>query len=106
MRKNDTANFHVEDPTRLVNNGYAFCFKEDRLSTNIGSDIEHYKFCGQLSTIMKVLSNKDDDFLSQFGNINENDIPLLESLADLPPQIRSTPHQKMLIDNHLDAKKG
>ena len=107
VRKNDTTNFHIEDPIRLVNNGYAFCFKEARLSTTIfGSDIEHNKFCGQLSTIMKVISNKDDDLLSQFGNINENDIPLLERLADLPPQIRDTPHQKMLIDNHLDANKG
>ena len=43
---------------------------------------------------------------SQFGNINENDIPFLEILADLPPQNRSTPHQKMLIDNHIDAKEG
>ena len=55
---------------------------------------------------MKVISNKDDDLLTQFGKINENGIPLLEKLTDLPPQIRSTPHQKMLIDNHLDAKKG
>ena len=55
---------------------------------------------------MKVISNKDDDLLSQFGNFNENDIPVLEILADLPPQIRSTPHQKMLLDNHLDARKG
>ena len=54
---------------------------------------------------MKVISNKDDDLLSQFANIIENDIPLLERLIDLPPQIRSTPHQKMLIDKHLDAKK-
>ena len=37
---------------------------------------------------------------------NENDIPLLERLADLPPHNRSTPHQKMLIDNHLDANRG
>ena len=106
VRKHDTTNFHIEDPIRLVNNGYAFCFKEGRLSTTIGSDIEHNKFCGQISTIMKVISNKDDDLLSQFGNINENDIPLLERLADLPVQIRDTPHQKMLIDNHLDANKG
>ena len=42
----------------------------------------------------------------KFGNINENDIPLLERLVDLPTQIRSTPHQKMLIDNHTDANKG
>ena len=106
VRKSDTTNFHIEDPIRIVNNGYAFCFKEARLSTTIGSDIERNKFCGQVSTIMKVISNKDDDLLSQFGNINENDIPLLERLADLPPQIRSTPDQKMLIDNHTDANKG
>ena len=106
VRKNDTTNFHIEDPVRLVNNGYAFCFKEAPLSNTLGSDLEHNKFCGQISTIMKVISNKDDDLLSQFGNINGNNIPLLERLADLPPQIRSTPHQKMLIDNHLDANKG
>ena len=55
---------------------------------------------------MKVISSKDDDLLSQFGNINENDIPLLERLGDLPLRNRSTPHQKMLIENHLDANKG
>ena len=55
---------------------------------------------------MRAISNKDGDLLSQFDNINENDIPILERLADLPPQIRSTPHQKMLIDNHTDANKG
>ena len=96
VRKNGTTNFHIEDPIRLVNNGYGFCFKEARLSTSIGSDIEHNKFSGQVSTIMKVISNKDDDLLCQIGNINENDIPLLERLADLPPQIRSTPHQKKI----------
>ena len=55
---------------------------------------------------MKVISNKNDEILSQFGKINENDIPFLERLADLPPQNRSTTHQKMLIDNHTVAKKG
>ena len=55
VRKNDTKNFHVEDPIRLVNNGFAFCFQEARLSTNVGSDIEHNKFCGQISTLMKVI---------------------------------------------------
>ena len=106
VRKNDPTKFHIEDPIRLVNNGFAFCFNEARLSTTIGSDIEHNKFCGQVSTNTKVISNKDGDLLSQFGNIIENDIPLLERLADLPPQSRSTPHQKMLIDNHTDANKG
>ena len=108
VRKNDGTNFHNEDPIRLVINGYAFCFKEAHLNTTFGSDIEHNKFCGQVSTPMKVISNKDGDLLSQFDNINEIDIPVLERLINLPPQIRDqkTPHQKMLIDNHTDANKG
>ena len=76
------------------------------MSTSIGSDIEHTKFCGQIPTIMKVISNKDDDLLSQFGSINETEFPILERLPNLPPQIRSTPHQKKLIDNHADTNEG
>ena len=106
VRKNDDTNFHNEDHVRLVNNGFAFCFKEARLSTSVGADIEINKFCGQVSTFMRVVSNKDGDLLSQFDNINENDVLILQRLANLPPQIRDTPHQKMLIDNHTDANKG
>ena len=106
VRKNDTTNFHDNDPSRLVNNAFAFCFKEARLTTSIGGDIEINKFCGQISTIMRAISNKDGDLLSQFDNINEIDIPVLERLANLPTQTQSTPHQKMLINNHTDANKG
>ena len=53
-----------------------------------------------------MISNKDGDLLPQFDNINENDIPVLEQLANLPPQIRSTPCQKMLINNHTDMDKS
>ena len=106
VRKHDTTNFHNDDPVRLVNNGFAFCFKEARLSTSLGSDIEINNFCGQVSTIMRAISNKDGDLVSQFDNINENDIPVLNRLADLPVQIRDTPHQKMLINNHIDANRG
>ena len=106
VRKNDDTNFHYDDPIRLVNNGFAFCFKEARLSTIIGSDIEINKFCGQVSTIMRAISNKNGDLLSQFDDINENDIPILERLADLPPQIRDSPHHKMLINNQTDVNKG
>ena len=106
VRKNDTTNFHYNNPVGLVNHAFAFCFTEARFSTTCGSDIEQSKFCGQISTIMKAISNKDGDLLSQFHNINENDIPILERIADLQPQIRDTPHQKMLLKNHTDAKKG
>ena len=106
VRKNDGTNFHYDDPARLVNNGFTFCFKEARLSTTIGIDIEINKFCGQISTIMRAISNKYGDLLSQFDNINENNIPILERLQDLPVQSRDSLHQKMLINNHTDANKG
>ena len=106
VRKNDTTSFHNDDPIRLVNNGFAFCFKEARLTTSIGGDIEIIKFCRQVSTIMRAISNKDGDLLSQFDNINENDVPVLTRLADLPTQTQSTPHQKMLINNHIDANRS
>ena len=106
MRKNDTTNFHNEDPIRLVKIGFAFCFKEARLSSSIGSDIEHNKFCRQVSTIMKMISNKGGDLSSQFDSNNEIHNPILSRNFDLPPQIRSLHHQKKLIDNHIDANKG
>ena len=106
VRKNDDTKFHYDDPVRLVNNGYTFCFKEARLSTTIGSDIEINKICGQVSTMLRAISNKDGDLLSQFDIINENDIPILKRLQNVPVQIRSTPHQKKLINNHTDANKG
>ena len=37
---------------RLVNNAFAYCFKEATLSTNGGMEIEQVKILGQLSTIM------------------------------------------------------
>ena len=88
-----------------MKNAYAFCFKEARSSTTIGSDIEHNRLCGQVSTFMKVISNKDGDLTSQFYNINGNNIPVLERYLNLPSQIRDTPHQKTLINNHTDANK-
>ena len=103
VRKSDSTNFHHDHPIRLVNNAFAFSFREARLSTTLGSDIEINKFCGQISTIMRVISNKDGDLLSPFDNINENGIPVVERLADFPPQFRSTPHQELLINNHTDA---
>ena len=69
--------------------------KEVRLSTNIGSDIEHDNFCGQISTIKKVISNKVGDLISQFDKVNEIDIRVPERILSLSPQIRDTSHQKM-----------
>ena len=106
VRKNDTTTFHNVDLIRLVNNGFSFCFEGARLCTTLGSDIEINKFCGQVWTIMRVISNTNGDLFSQFDNINENDTPVLGRLAGLPPQNKCTPHQKLLINNHTDLNKG
>ena len=55
VRQNDSTIFYNDDPIRSVKNALSFCFKEARFSKTIGSDIEHIKFCGQVSTIMKVI---------------------------------------------------
>ena len=57
---------------RLVNNAFAYCFKEARLSTTGGSDIEHKIYCGQISTIIRALTSKDGDLLSHFDQNDES----------------------------------
>ena len=57
VRKNDTTNFHNDDPIPLIKNAFALCFKEARLPTSVGGDIEINKFCGQISTIIRAISN-------------------------------------------------
>ena len=91
VRREDNANFTNNSRIRLTNNAFAYCFKEARLSVTPGSDLEHNKYVGQVSTIMRVLFSKDGDLLSQFDNINEGN-----GDADF----NSTSLKKMLIDNH------
>ena len=67
--------------------------------------MEHIKFCPQVKTILNLLSNKDGNLVSQFDKINENDIPLADRVANLPAQIRDTPQQKLLINNHTDDNR-
>ena len=63
--------FDINSRIRLTNNGLAYVFQEAALATTSGSNLEHKKFVGQISTIMRVLTSKDADFLSQIDNINE-----------------------------------
>ena len=77
----------------------------DFLACLYTADIEHNKFCCQVSTIMKAILNKDGDLLSQFDSINANDIPILERISNLPPQITDTRQQKMLLRTVLTITK-
>ena len=66
------------------------------MATIRGSDIEHNKDCGQISTIMRALTSKNGDFLSHF---DKND----ESHA----QIQNTSLKHPFINNHdVAANKG
>ena len=91
IRREDDANFGNGSRIRLTNNAFAYCFKEARLGITSGSDLDHNKYVGQVSTIMRVLFCKVGDLLPQFDNINEGN-----GDAD----IDSTSLKKMLIDNH------
>ena len=55
----------------MTNNAFAYVFEEVRISTTSGSNLEHNKFIGQVSTTMRTLISKDGDLLSQFDDINE-----------------------------------
>ena len=61
VRKVDRTNFANADEIRLVNNGLAYIFQEGRISTSAGTEKEHNKNHGNVSTIMKLLTQKDGD---------------------------------------------
>ena len=78
----------------MINNALAYCFKEARLSTTGGSDLERNKHFGQVSTIMRSLTSKDCDLSSCHDKSGEsalNDNILLK---------------RILNNNHTDANKG
>ena len=91
IRGQDNADFTNNSRIGLTNNAFAYCFKEARLNIKLGNDLEHNKYVGQVSTIMRVLSSKDGDLLSQFDNINE---------GNGDEDFDSTSFKKMLLDNH------
>ena len=91
VRREDNANFTNNSPIRLTNNAFAYCFEVARSGVTSNSDFEHNKYVGQVSTIMRVLTSKDGDLLSQFDNITE---------GNGNAAFDSTSLKKMLIDNH------
>ena len=97
VRRADGNDFGANNAIRMTNNAFAYVFKEARLSTTSGSHLEHNKFVGQVSTIMRCLTNREKDLLSQFDNINE---------GEREDNIRSTSLKNMLINDHNDAIKG
>ena len=79
------------DNIRLVNNAFAYIFQEGRISTSAGTEIEHNKNLGYVSTIMRLLTQKDGDLSSYFDKINETE-----------GEIGKSTLKRMLINSHTD----
>ena len=100
VRAQNAADAFVDDsPIRTTKNGFAYVFQEARLNTST-TDLEHKKYCGQISTIMRFVSSRDGDLLSQFDNINEELGADDNATSDI---IRSGSLNKILITNHEEA---
>ena len=57
----------------MVNNGLAYFFQEGRLSSSAGTEIEHKKNLGNVSTILRLLTQKDGNLSSYFDEIDERE---------------------------------
>ena len=83
------------DIIRLVNNAFAYTIHDARISTPAGVEIEQNKYVGPISTIMRLVTQKDGDLSTYFDIINESE-----------DEINNTSLRQILIDNHSEANRG
>ena len=83
------------DTTRLVKSTFAYTNHDARISTSAGVEIERNKYVGALSTIMRLVTQKDGDLSTYFDMIDESEA-----------EINSSSMTKILIDNHTEANRG
>ena len=62
------------------------------MSTTGRSGIEHNKYCGQISTVMRLLTNKDGYIISRFVKID-----------DAEAEVQKTSLKHLPINNHTVA---
>ena len=101
------AGFNNNADIRMVNDSFAFYFKEAALSTTGGMEIEQVKFLGQVATIMRSLRSKDGDLLSYFDSINNTDANTSlnhESLSDRLINSHSVEVNRRKIKDQLPLK--
>ena len=68
--------FNITDSIRLINNAFADTFKDARLPTTKGADLEHNKKVGQ---IMRILPGKDGYLISYFDEFKETEARIRNS---------------------------
>ena len=95
VRLDNDINFGDANVLRLINNALAYVIHEAGLSTASGVEIERNKFCGPISTIMRLVTQKDGDLSTYFDIIDESE-----------GQINNFSLKQILINNHTDDNKG
>ena len=99
IRRDDGNPFTIVAPgndiIRLVNNAFAYTIHDARISTSAGVEIEQNKYVGPISTIMRLVTEKDGDLSTYFDIINENG-----------NEIDNSSLKKTLINNHTEANRG
>ena len=93
--RDDAGNFTNASVIRLVNNAFAYCFKEATLATTGGMDLEVIRYVGQVSTIIGLLTSKNSDLSSCFDKIAET------------PLNDNNPLKQILINEYaVEVNKG
>ena len=82
------------DIIRLFNNAFAHTIHDARISTSAGVGIEQNNYVRPISTIMRLVTQKDGDLSTYFDNIDESE----NSINDLSLK-------QILINNHTEANR-
>ena len=98
-RKDRFDNFSLTAPghdvIRLVNNAFVYTLHDARISTSSGVEIEQNKFVWHISTILRLVTQKDGDILTYFDIIDKSKVGIEKSsLKQIP------------INNHSDDNRG
>ena len=83
------------DIIRLVNNAFAYTIHDARISSSSGVEIEQNKHVGPISTIMRLVTQKDGNLSTYFDIIDESE-----------NGINNSSIKQILIDNHTEANRG
>ena len=83
------------DIIRLVNNAFAYTIHDERISSSSGVEIEQNKYVGPISTIMRLVTQKDGDLTTYFDIIDESEDGI--NISSL---------KQIHIDNHTEANTG
>ena len=98
VRRADGSPFTIVAPgndiIRIVNNAIAYTIDDARISSSNGVETEQNKYVGPISTIMRIVTQKDGDLSTDFDIIDESE-----------DGIKNSSLKHILINNNTEAKR-